>query len=184
MSEITHYRQIELNLVKIATEPCSGPWRGGCKLWLRQALQTHTEIAACRRRDCAAVLTYILDWMRPRPGQEDQLYPARYSGQRLVIDRGTVTKELDMDKTTYHRVMVALETMRAIGTEYENSGTMISLDPEGFIDLLAVGLHQTVLSNKAYYADRDKYHNTLHTIRSIDAEVADAVRLLRVANES
>jgi len=183
MSEITHYRQIELNLVKIATEPCSGPVKGGCKLWLRKALQTQKDIPACRRRDCAVVLTYIMEWMRPRTGYEDQLYPARYAGQRLTIDRRTVTTELDMDKATYHRVMVALENIRAIGTEYENSGTTISLDPEGFVDLLALGLRKTVLSERSYYADRDKYNNTIHTIRSIYPEVTDAVRLLNVANE-
>ena len=79
--------------------------------------------------------------------------------------------------------MVALENIRAIGTEHENSGTMISLDPEGFVDLLASGLRQTVLSERSYYADRDKYNNTLHTIRSIYSEVTDAVTLLSVANE-
>lgn len=98
MSEFKTYREIEIQLTRIATEPCAGPVKGGCKLWLRKALQTHKDIPACSRRDCVTVLTYILEWMRPRTGYENQLYPARYSGQRLVIDRGAVTTELDIPK--------------------------------------------------------------------------------------
>lgn len=181
MSEITHYREHEIKLASIAAGECSGVHRGGVKAWMIEAFK-HTDMPRSRRAKAKCVLTYILEWMRPRKGQEDVLYPARYTGERFIVHRSVIMEELDVSRPTYHRVLSELMEIGLINCEPLTFGIQVSLHIEGFIDFLSIGLAETILSKQSYYKSRKRYDIAYNKVRSIYPEVADAVQRRRVAN--